>query len=118
MIEQLAIRFLVGGALVSAFAAFGTILKPKSFAGLFGASPAIALATLILTVRKDGAAYASLEARSGILGALAFCAYAYWVMKLIVAREPELKLPTYGLLAVWLFVAFSLWWILGFGRSS
>jgi hypothetical protein len=118
MIEQLAIRFLVGGALVSALAALGAILKPKSFAGLFGSAPAIALATIILTVRKDGPAYASLEARSGILGGLAFCAYAYCVMKFIAARKPEVKLPTYALLAVWLIVAFGLWWILGFGRSS
>jgi hypothetical protein len=118
MIEQLTIRFLVGGALVSAFAAFGTILKPKSFAGLFGASPAIAIATLILTVRKDGPAYASVEARSGILGALAFCVYAYCVMKLIAARKPDVKLPTYDLLAVWLVGAFGLWWILGFGLAS
>jgi hypothetical protein len=30
------IRFLVGGAVVSAFAMLGDLLRPKSFAGLFG----------------------------------------------------------------------------------
>jgi hypothetical protein len=115
---ELAVRFLVGGALVSAFAAVGTILKPKSFAGLFGASPAIALATLILTARKDGAAYASIEARSGIVGAIAFCLYAYCVMKFIAARKSNVKLPTYAFLLVWLLIAFGLWWILGLGRIS
>ena len=30
------IRFLVGGIVVSAFAVLGDILRPKSFAGLFG----------------------------------------------------------------------------------
>jgi hypothetical protein len=34
---QILVRFLVGGAVVSAFAAVGDMLKPKSFAGLFGA---------------------------------------------------------------------------------
>jgi uncharacterized membrane protein (GlpM family) len=115
---ELLIRFLVGGALVSAFAAVGTILKPKSFAGLFGASPAIALATLILTAQKDGPAYASIEARSGILGAIAFFAYAYCVMKFIAGRKRDVKIPTYGFLLVWFLVAFGLWWVLGLGRIS
>jgi len=43
---QLAFRFIVGGLLVSFFAVIGDGLKPKSFAGLFGAAPSVALATL------------------------------------------------------------------------
>jgi hypothetical protein len=41
----------------------GNILKPKSFAGLFGATPSIALATLALTIATEGSWYAALEAR-------------------------------------------------------
>jgi hypothetical protein len=44
----------------------GDGLRPKSFAGLFGAALSVALATLALTVFKDGKAYAALEARSMI----------------------------------------------------
>ena len=33
------VRFLVGGIVVSAFAVLGDLLRPKSFAGLFGALP-------------------------------------------------------------------------------
>ena len=33
------VRFLIGGVAVSAFAMLGDILRPKSFAGLFGAAP-------------------------------------------------------------------------------
>jgi hypothetical protein len=33
------VRFIIGGLFVSAFAVLGDILKPKSFAGLFGATP-------------------------------------------------------------------------------
>ena len=118
MSKELAIRFLVGGAFVSGFAAIGAVLKPKSFAGLFGASPAIALATLLLTIKTKGVTYASLEARSGIVGALAFCFYAYCVMRFIAARRPNVKVATYAFLGVWLVVAFGIWWILGIGRAS
>src|SRR5690348_3957240 len=48
------IRFMVGGLFVSAFAVLGDVLKPKSFAGLFGASPSVALATLTLTIHSPG----------------------------------------------------------------
>jgi hypothetical protein len=44
------IRFLVGGAIVSAFAMLAGVLRPKSFAGLFGAGPSVALATLGMAV--------------------------------------------------------------------
>ncbi len=37
--SQTLIRFLIGGAIVSAFAIIGDILKPKSFAGLFWRCP-------------------------------------------------------------------------------
>ena len=36
---QFIIRFFVGGLIVSFFAVLGDTLKPKSFAGLFGAAP-------------------------------------------------------------------------------
>jgi hypothetical protein len=61
---QILIRFLVGGAVVSVFALIGDVLKPKSFAGLFGAAPSVALATLGLTVATKGAPYAAIVARS------------------------------------------------------
>jgi hypothetical protein len=32
------VRFLVGGAIVSLFAALGGVVRPKSFAGIFGAA--------------------------------------------------------------------------------
>ena len=68
---QILIRFLVGGAVVTAFAAMGDVLRPKSFAGLFGAAPSVALATLGLTIATEGASYAATESRSMIAGSLA-----------------------------------------------
>jgi hypothetical protein len=58
MIEYL-VRFLVGGVMVSAFSMLGDILRPKSFAGLFGAAPSVALATLGIAVYEHGANYAA-----------------------------------------------------------
>jgi hypothetical protein len=77
------IRFLVGGVVVSGFAIIGDVLKPKSFAGLFGAAPSVALATLGLTVATEGPSYAATEARSMMAGAVAFFFYASlvsWIM--------------------------------------
>jgi hypothetical protein len=54
----------------SAFSLLGDLLKPKSFAGLFGAAPSVALATLFLTAAKNSQEYASVEARSMILGTM------------------------------------------------
>lgn len=112
MLAQLIIRFVVGGLLVSAFAATGDILKPKSFAGLFGAAPSVALATLLLTIRTDGAAYAALEARSMIAGALAFLVYALSVSWLMFRRKPPALLATILLLPIWFGVALGFWFAL------
>jgi hypothetical protein len=38
MLTEIMIRVIVGGVIVSIFAILGDILKPKSFAGLFGAA--------------------------------------------------------------------------------
>jgi len=54
MIEYL-LRFIVGGVVVSAFVMLGDVLRPKSFAGLFGAAPSVALATLGIAVYQHGA---------------------------------------------------------------
>jgi hypothetical protein len=34
--SQILVRFFLGGVVVSAFSVTGDVLKPKSFAGLFG----------------------------------------------------------------------------------
>jgi hypothetical protein len=47
---ELVERFLLGGLIISAFAVVGDILRPRGFAGLFGAAPSVALATLTLTM--------------------------------------------------------------------
>lgn len=62
--KLLVIRFLIGGAVVTGFSLLGDLFKPKSFAGLFGAAPSIALATLALAVVYEGKSNAAAQALS------------------------------------------------------
>jgi hypothetical protein len=103
------IRFLIGGIVVSLFAALADVLRPKSFAGLFGAAPSIALATLGLTIHQNGRAYATLELRSMMLGAIGFFAYAFSVGWVLRRYKPSALLATLSLLPIWFAVSLGLW---------
>jgi len=78
------IRFLVGGVLVSAFAMLGDVLRPKSFAGLFGAAPSVALATLGIAIYQHGASYAAAQTLSMTAGAVALAVYSVVVCQLLI----------------------------------
>jgi hypothetical protein len=88
--SEFVLRFLIGGIVVSLFAILGDVLRPKSFAGLFGAAPSIALATIGLTIAKNGPQYAAIEARSMILGATAFFVYTLCVSWILLRYKPAL----------------------------
>jgi hypothetical protein len=91
------------------FALIGDVVKPMSSAGLFGAAPSVALATLGLTVATKGATYAAIEARSMIAGAIAFFIFAS-VVSWILMRYPFRALwVTLGAIPIWFAVAFGLW---------
>jgi hypothetical protein len=108
---DIVLRVIVGGVVVSAFAALGDVLKPKSFAGLFGAAPSVALATVALTVHEQGRVYASIEGRSMILGAVAFFVYACVASVLMIRHKwPALPVSSLALL-LWLGVALGLWFV-------
>jgi hypothetical protein len=106
---QYLFRFVVGGLVVSLFAVAGDGLKPKSFAGLFGAAPSVALATLALTVLANGKIYASLEARSMIIGAGAFFVYCRLCMCIMAKFPAGAAAVTVSLLALWLACAAGGW---------
>jgi len=106
---QILIRFLVGGAVVSLFALIADVLKPKSFAGLFGAAPSVALVTLALTMATKGASYAAVEARSMIAGAIAFFIFASLVSWILMRYPFRALWVTLGAMPVWFVVAFGLW---------
>jgi hypothetical protein len=106
---DIVIRFLVGGVFVSAFALMGSVLKPKSFAGLFGAAPSVALASLALTISKEGKAYAATEARSMIAGAVALLVYCAFVIFLLKRTRRHTLAATLFAVVAWFGVAFAVW---------
>lgn len=105
---EMVIRFVVGGIVVSLFSLIADVFRPKSFAGLFGAAPSIALATVGLTIHHDGPKYAALEARSMILGAIAFLTYAGIVSWLLRRYKPPAFIVTLAAMPVWFMVSFAL----------
>jgi uncharacterized membrane protein (GlpM family) len=109
---ELLLRFLIGGTVVSLFAVLGDALRPKSFAGLFGAAPSIALATLALTIHSDGRMTAALEARSMIMGAVALLIYAWVSCRLLWAGKASALVVTLAALPIWFAVALIGWLIL------
>jgi uncharacterized membrane protein (GlpM family) len=102
-------RFLVGGFIVSIFAVIGDLLRPRGFAGLFGAAPSVALATLALTVMGEGKAYAATESRSMIVGAAAFFLYTIACVYSVGVKRMKAPVMTLSLLALWGLSAFGLW---------
>jgi hypothetical protein len=109
--SDLLIRFLIGGVVVSGFALLGDVFKPKSFAGLFGAAPSVALAILGLTAATEGGCYAATEARSMLAGAIAFFAYASLVSWVLMRYRLKALLVTVCSIPLWLGVAFGLWYV-------
>ena len=107
------VRFLVGGVVVSAFAMLGDLLRPKSFAGLFGAAPSVALVTLGIAIYQHGVGYAAVQTRSMMAGAVALAVYCVIVCHLLVRARLRASLATTLAFAVWLTVAFGLQALVG-----
>lgn len=105
------IRFLVGGVVVSLFAFIGDVVRPKSFAGIFGAAPSVALATLTLTIHAKGASYAATEARSMIVGAASLMIYAAVCSRIMWKRPASVQTVTLVGLVLWVSVALLLGWV-------
>jgi hypothetical protein len=109
---ELFIRFFLGGLLVSAFSVLGDMLRPKSFAGIFGAAPSVAMATLALAFVSHDGIYAALEARSMLAGALGLGAYGTFVSWLLLRRRARTVVAASAAVGVWAIVAFGLWAVL------
>ncbi|PYV70247.1 MAG: hypothetical protein DMG97_19700 [Acidobacteria bacterium] len=114
--KDLVIRFIIGGFVVSLFSVISDLFKPKTFAGLFGAAPSVALASLVLTALKHSKEMAAVEARSMIIGALALFIYATFVSYLLLYLLLKFRLPalwaSLSSLLLWLAAAAGLWSLL------
>jgi hypothetical protein len=106
---DLGLRFLIGGLIVSAFSLIGDLVRPQSFAGLFGAAPSVALATLGLTFARHGGSYASVEGGAMLAGAVALGVYNVVVAGVLMRKRwPAWQVAATAWL-VWLGMAFGLW---------
>jgi uncharacterized membrane protein (GlpM family) len=109
MAGDLVLRFLLGGAVVSVFAAIAELFQPKSFSGLFGAAPSVAITTLTLTYLSDGAEATATAARWMLVATPAMLVYSACCVA--TCRHP--RVPVWlGALAswlVWLAAAFGLY---------
>ncbi|PDT90555.1 hypothetical protein CO669_10300 [Bradyrhizobium sp. Y36] len=110
------LRFVVGGLIVSVFSILGDMLRPKSFAGLLGAAPSVALATLSIAVVQHGRSYVAAESWTMIYGALALACYSLGVCQLLMRFRLSALPATIVAFAVWLLVAFGL--LAGFGGAA
>jgi hypothetical protein len=108
-VGEILARFLIGGAIVSFFAVLAEMFRPKSFAGLFGAAPSIALTTIGIAISVHGKAYAALEARSMIFGAIAFLLYAACVSCMLLRLKPRALTAAIALMPVWFGASFAFW---------
>ena len=110
------LRFIAGGVVVSAFAILCDMLKPKSFGGLLGAAPSVALATLGIAVVQHGTHYAAGESWTMIYGAVALGCYSVVVCHLLMRFRLGALPATMLAFIVWLAVAFGL--LAGFGGAA
>ena len=102
-ILSLALRALVGGTFVMAFAVLGEILVPKRFAGIMSAAPSVAFANLLIVALSKGSAYGQREAQGMVVGAAAF-AVAVLIGRRVVSREGGLR-GSIAVCGVWIVLA-------------
>lgn len=114
MAVQLLVRFLLGGVIVSLFSVVGDVFKPKTFAGLFGAAPSVALTTLAISYATEGPGEVAELGRSMLLGALAFYVYGATCVATTQRHHWKVWLCAAGGWVAWFAVAFGLW---GLGKA-
>jgi hypothetical protein len=97
------VKAVNGGLFVALFAVVGEILQPKRFAGIFGASPAVALANLLIIALVKGDASARSAATgmiAGTIGLAVACAAAIPAVRRWGARRGSALLWS-----VWILVS-------------
>jgi hypothetical protein len=115
VLTEVFVRFLIDGTVVSGFALRGGLFKPKTFAGLFGAAPSVALATLTFAIWKEGTLYATVECRSMrsmMAGALALCLYSILISQLLSRFRMSALGATLISMPLWFITTFGLWRVL------
>ena len=97
------VKFAFGGSLVVLFALMSEAIRPNTLAGIFSASPSIALAGLTLAFLTKGPHVAQQEAVGMAIGAAAMLVYICFAW-LTVKRTSSL-FGAVATLSVWVLVA-------------
>jgi len=112
-VNDLMLRFALGGTAVSLFSAVAELFKPKTFSGIFGAAPAVALISLGLTFAQRGSAVVHDHARGMVCGGVAFLAYTC----ACVFTTSKTRIPVWAgaisCWAVWFLIAGGAWFAMG-----
>ena len=108
---EMSARFVIGGAIVSLFAVVAEVCRPKTFAGLFGAAPSVALTTIGIAIAQHGKNYAATEARSMVFGAIAFLIYAAAAGWILMRYKTRALVTTAALLPLWLGASLAVWFV-------
>ena len=101
------LKAFIAGAFVVAFSLLSAMVGPKSFSGIFGAAPSIALASLTIIVLHRGEADGRTASFSMIFGAIAMAAYCATAV-VTVDRFGALRGSVYAV-GAWGIVAFALY---------
>lgn len=109
MIVDLVLRFVLGGAVVSMFAAIAEVFEPKSFSGLFGAAPSVAITTLTLTYLSNGAGATATAARWMLVATPAMLAYSTCCVAACRRKRIPVWPAAIGAWGVWLAIALGLY---------
>lgn len=103
------IRFVLGGAIVSAFAFLGELLEPKTLSGVFGAAPSVAIATLALAFRTHSPEHVATEARAMIIGCAALLIYCMACVALVKGERLPVWMDAGVAWLVWCAIALGAW---------
>lgn len=74
-VALIAIKAVMGGLFVVAFSLIAEVVRPKRFAGLFAAAPAVAFASMLITVVVKGPEVAATMSRGMLIGSAGMLAY-------------------------------------------
>jgi len=108
-VNDLILRFTLGGAAVSLFSALAELFKPKTFSGILGAAPAVALISLALTFAQRGDSVVRDHALGMICGGGGFLAYAFSCVFITANSRLPVWLGAAVCWAVWFLVAAAAW---------
>lgn len=109
MIGELALRFVLGGVIVAIFSTVGELFKPKTFAGIFGAAPSVALATLTMVALRRGPREVARQTHAMLFGAVAMIVYSAALSIIVRRYHLPAWLEASLVWTLWLAVAALLW---------